>query len=245
MIYYLYPDWKTQAPEAPMTSNVFPDPRVTDGQLVEAVLQALRATPVHRMSPAWAVQEIRFETIAFAPDARDWAMRFLQMKPSDYSIRWDISMDIWGSGGTIEFSGKDIAHMCAYWIAKGFPFETHNIEQLPDFREYQSESDDTEDWETETDISEWGTRHFPLPVRHKVVRYLWLQERNGHVFRRYLDIRSPDHYARYEYVVHEEGNPEPISSSERPVDRYLLELQLYAGLLPITASSPYRFDDTW
>lgn len=246
MIDYLYPDWKTRELEAPMAANVFPNPCITDTQLINAVLKAMKATPVHRMSPAWAVQHILYETRYVGHVGADWAMHFLEMKPADYSIRWDVSLDVWNDGGAVEFSGREIAHMCAYWVAKGFMFETHNIEQLPDFGRPKGISDEAEALRVEDDFDDLGTKDFPLPLPNKIVRYLWIWEYDGHVRLRYLDIRGTDHCGKYEFVVQEEGNPELIAFSQFPVDRHLLELQLYAGLLPITASSPcFRDIKSW
>ena len=197
------------------------------------------------MSPGWAVQVIYWETKDLGRNTADWAMRFLEMKPSDYSIRWDVSMDVWSIGGAVEFSGRDIAHMCACWVAKGFDFEKHNEELLPDFGGQHGPSEEEEP-PLEASDDEFGTEDFPLPPHSYVVRYAWLNERDGHVFQRYLDIRLAEESAGYEFSIQEEGNPELIAFSERPVDRYLLELQLYAGLLPISASAPYIVDsDSW
>lgn len=168
-------------------------------------------------------------------------MRFLKMEPSDYSARWDVSMDVWCDGGAVAFSGKAIARLCAFWVAKGFEFETHNIDQPPDFGRGEDMPELTADSQSEAEDNDWGTRHFPLPLQDEIVRYHWVCERNGHVLLRCLDIRRIEHHARYEYVIQEEGNPELMGYSEQPVDRYLLELQLQlqAEVLPITASAPY------
>jgi hypothetical protein len=246
MIDYLYPDWKTRELEAPMASNVFPNPCFTDAQLINAVLKAMKATPVHRMSPAWAVQHILYEAMRTGYVGPGWAIRFLEMKSTDYSLRWDVSLDVWNEGGAIEFSGREIAHICAYWVAKGFSFETHNIELLPDFGRPEGRSDAAEALQVGGDFDDLGTRDFPLPLPNKIVRYLWIREYDGHVRLRYLDIINSDHYGKYEFVVQEEGNPEIIAFAQDPIDRHLLELKLYAGLLPITASSPcFRDINSW
>jgi hypothetical protein len=246
MIDYLYPDWKTRKLEAPMASNVFPNPCFTDAQLISAVSKAMKATPVHRMSPAWAVQHVLYETMRTRHVGPDRAMRFLEMKPTDYSLRWDVSLDVWNEGGAVEFSGREIAHICAYWVAKGFSFETHNIDLLPDFGRPQGISDETEILQVEGDGDYPGTKAFPLPLPDEIVRYMWVWEYDGHVHLRYLDIRGTDHDEKYEFVVQEEGNSEVIASSQGPIDRHLLELKLYAGLLPIIASSPsFRSIKSW
>lgn len=242
MYHYLYPNRQTPKTRQATVASPFSISSITDAELRNAVIQALNATSIHRMSPAWAVQYIYWETKIPGNSAADWAMRFLEMEPSAYSVRWDVSMDVWDSRAGIEFSGRDIAHICAYWIAKGFRFETHNIEQIPYSGQYADASDATDNPEAED--CDPGTYDFPLPVQGEIVRYLWLHERHGHVCLRFLDIRRIDGFARYEFAVKEKGIAKLIASSEHPVDRYLLEQQLYAGLLPITASAPCIIDSS-
>lgn len=64
MIYHLYPDWEAEGAKLTMTPNVFPPPPpVTEDQLLDAALQALKASPIHPMSAAWPVQNIYRETM--------------------------------------------------------------------------------------------------------------------------------------------------------------------------------------
>jgi hypothetical protein len=247
MMHDLYPQWEKEGTIPTVTSNVFPPPSpVSEAQLIDAVVIALKASPIHRMSAAWPVQYIYWETMIPGEKPREWVLRFLKMQPSDYSIQWDVTMDVWCSGGAVEVSGMAIARLCAFWVAKGFSFETHNIDELPDFGRGDEVSESTVTSQVEEEDGDRGTKDFPLPLLDEIVRYHWMFERNGHIFLRCLDIRRVADYARYEYVIQEEGNPELIGSSERPVDRYLLELQLQSEVLPITASAPYvRSGGAW
>jgi hypothetical protein len=239
MIDHLYPGWKTQEPQPLIAASVLPPSRVADTKLADAVLQALRTPNVHRMSPGWAVQAIYRETKDLKNNAADWVLRFLKMEPSEYSVRWNVSIDTWDIQGVVEFSGRDIANMCAYWVANGFQFDKHNVEHLPNAEGSTRLSEKTGECSLQVMVDELRTMDFPLPLSDQALRYVWIHERDGHVFQRSLVILCVESYATYAFVIEEEDIQEPIAFSEHPVSRYLLELQLYAGLLPITASAPY------
>jgi hypothetical protein len=217
---------------------------IIDRNLIKAVRITLQAVCARRESPAWAVLNIYYETSRHDDDDESWAGRFLHMTSKDYSIKWDVSMDAWSGNGSISFSGYEIAQQCRRWIEKGWDFNTHDCDEDPCTQDVENLHYDWAGGETCISREESSDDFFPLPLAGEIVRRVWAQEQSGSTVLRYLDIRcaSATHCQLYEYVIQEEGNPMPISSSGGFLECLVLKVLVQAEALPITASPPYFVD---
>lgn len=213
--------------------------QAVNGKLIKAIRVALQAECAHRASPAWATLNVYYETAFHDDDDEKWAMRFLRMTPGDYSIRWDVSLDVWSSDGSISFTGHEIAQQCARWIEMGWDFDTHDVDEDPCAYDVDDVPHEWNKYEALIDQEGGDEDFFPLPLPGEIVRRVWAHKRSGTTVLRYLDIRRTDQRELYEYVVQEEGNPSLIAHSAGLLECSVLKLMVQAEALPVTASPPY------